>query len=225
MAHRATKLTLIMMTGLSLSACSTLSNIGQSVWNGTTQLTNTATRSVAAFFRPAPVQDTGGAYVFAGDDATLNTPRLAQRVATQPSAYKDNVVFSAAQSRVNTTPKLRGRYQSYNSYESKPLKTQSTPSMIPAITPEAAAPMQPSQTAQTGALSYVKIGGGSRMSDWTSCETKAGGYFNMTATGYTVEPAFDACMRDLGYLTEAEADAKFAQLEATQTNQRSNFAP
>lgn len=233
MAHRVTKLTLIMAMGLSLSACSTLSNFGQSVWNQTTKVTNTATRSVAAFFRPAPRQDTGGAYVFAGEDATLNTPLLARRVASQPSAYRDNVVFSAAQSRVKTTPKLRGRYEGYSSYEANPISAKAT---LPMATvkhrhlPEPTVQQTTQQTAaqnetQTGALSYVKIGGGSRMSDWTSCEAKAGGYFNMTATGYTVEPAFDACMRSLGYLSESEADAKFAQLDAAQSPRRDSFAP
>ena len=84
----------------------------------------------------------------------------------------------------------------------------------------AAQPVRQASAEQTGALSYVKIGGGSRMSDWQSCETQAGGYFRMGQTGFTVEPAFDTCMRGLGYITEDEAEAKFAALESQAT-----FAP
>ena len=60
-------------------------------------------------------------------------------------------------------------------------------------------------------LSYVKIGGGSKISDWQSCEGQAGSYFLTTATGFLVAPEFDSCMRSKGYKPEAEAELELAQ--------------
>ena len=59
-------------------------------------------------------------------------------------------------------------------------------------------------------LSYVKIGGGSQISDWQACEAEAGNYFLTTATGFIVAPQFDSCMRTKGYKPEAEAEAELA---------------
>lgn len=56
-------------------------------------------------------------------------------------------------------------------------------------------------------LSYVKIGGGSKISEWQDCEKQAGGYFIATPTGFIVDPKFDVCMRGFGYKPEAEAEA------------------
>lgn len=55
-------------------------------------------------------------------------------------------------------------------------------------------------------LSYVKMGGGSKIADWQQCESQAGGYFLTTSTGFVVAPKFDSCMRTLGYKSEAEAE-------------------
>jgi len=59
-------------------------------------------------------------------------------------------------------------------------------------------------------LSYVKMGGGSKISDWQACEKQAGGYFNTTSTGFIVEPKFDSCMRGAGYKPESEAQAELS---------------
>ena len=57
-------------------------------------------------------------------------------------------------------------------------------------------------------LSYVKMGGESQISDWQACEKQAGQYFQTTATGFIVDPAFDQCMRASGYKPEAEAQSE-----------------
>ncbi len=57
-------------------------------------------------------------------------------------------------------------------------------------------------------LSYVKMGGGSQIADWQACEKQAGQYFQTTATGFIVDPAFDRCMRTSGYKPEAEAQSE-----------------
>lgn len=67
-----------------------------------------------------------------------------------------------------------------------------------------------SQIDKTADISYVKIGGGSKVSDWDSCDQESGGYLNVKASSYVIAPKFDKCMRALGYTTEAEAEIELA---------------
>jgi len=59
-------------------------------------------------------------------------------------------------------------------------------------------------------ISYVKMGGGSNMSDWQACETLAGGLFVTNSEGFTVAADFDRCMRARGYITEREAQSQLS---------------
>lgn len=239
--HNLTRNMVLIGAALSLSACSTLSSFAGSVWSGTESVATKASSSVASLFRSGPKHDTGQAFLSATGDEMLNTAKLAERVATQPSGYyarqrgsngQPPVIYRSDAERVSGAtaqqPQLRGRYQGYQSYErgasfaapARPINTQS-------IIHEPSAPDLNINTdsysgtdSDAGALSYVKIGGGSSMAEWQSCEVKAGGYFLQNARGFTVMPAFDSCMRSKGYITEAEAEAKFAQLET-----RRSFAP
>ncbi len=60
-------------------------------------------------------------------------------------------------------------------------------------------------------LSYVKIGGGSKIADWQACEKRAGGYYLARAGAVVIDPKFDSCMRAAGYKPEAEAEAELRQ--------------
>ena len=54
-------------------------------------------------------------------------------------------------------------------------------------------------------LSYVKLSGGTSISDWQSCQSEAGGYIQPAQNGFTIRPDFDYCMRVKGYIPEGEA--------------------
>ena len=69
-------------------------------------------------------------------------------------------------------------------------------------------------------LSYVKIGGGSKISEWQDCEKQAGGYFIATPSGFIVDPKFDVCMRGFGYKPEAEAEAILSAKAPVTSSQR-----
>ena len=61
------------------------------------------------------------------------------------------------------------------------------------------------RTAEIPDLSYVKIGGGSDMTDWQNCQRENGQYMRPSGDGFQIDPGFDLCMRNKGYLTEQEA--------------------
>lgn len=98
--------------------------------------------------------------------------------------------------------------------------TRPTIAPTPAPAPQSSSVYTPNAQAKTegssarrvadidsSSLSYVKMGGGSNIADWESCEATAGGYFIPSSTGFSVLPAFDRCMRERGYKSEAEAIA------------------
>jgi len=115
---------------------------------------------------------------------------------------------------------LRGK-QTYNepvfaSHDLDPVYTSSTPyapssaqtsgRTIP--TPRTAPMPPPPQSADMGGmpnLSYVKMGGGTSISDWQNCQSMAGSYVTPNGAGFMITPGFDNCMRGKGYIPEDEA--------------------
>lgn len=53
-------------------------------------------------------------------------------------------------------------------------------------------------------LSYVRLNGESRMSDWENCERLHNGYWRIDAAGGRIDPGFEVCMRNKGYVRESE---------------------
>ncbi|MDA8708604.1 hypothetical protein N9M10_04445, partial [Hellea sp.] len=76
----------------------------------------------------------------------------------------------------------------------------------PAVPPARIVEATPRNTPQvTQEISFVKMGGGSDMQDWASCEAQAGGFVTVVQGGYLIDPAFESCMRSKGYKPESEA--------------------
>ena len=109
---------------------------------------------------------------------------------------------------------LRGK-QSYNEpvfasheldpdYGSYPASPQRRVVNTPQVAPLPPLP----QSADMGGmpnLSYVKMGGGTSISDWQDCQNTAGSYITPNGAGFMITPAFDGCMRAKGYIPEDEA--------------------
>lgn len=75
-------------------------------------------------------------------------------------------------------------------------------------TPQIAPPPPPMQNAEAGGmpnLSYVKMGGGTSITDWQNCQNMAGSYVTPHGAGFMITPGFDQCMRGKGYIPEDEA--------------------
>lgn len=69
--------------------------------------------------------------------------------------------------------------------------------------PQYAAPPAASDTMPE--LSYVNLRGQTRTSDFEQCQARAGQLITFTQRGPQIHPAFDGCMRQLGYVPESEA--------------------
>ena len=290
---------------LSLSACTSVPQDGVIA----TDVTGSFSQMWSSVFTgelrraPQPQYSFGSQYVYGGNDATLNTPRLMKRVSAQsvynqspprryhaannfvhnPGSFSPNSVSHSRitpqqrpvphpqpivempkietprhvmlpekdimASEMKVSPKqgfgsrLRSMFKlpshnkkadkalrSYESFASleppaltpapRPARSQPVLSRAPEPTPEPqaiaeytppSAPLtNPAQAISQDigdSLTYVKIGGGSKISEWKACEEKAGAYYKQTAAGFIVEPKFDSCMREIGYMPESEAEA------------------
>jgi len=75
----------------------------------------------------------------------------------------------------------------------------------PASPPTRVVEAAPRNTSQvTDEISFVKMGGGSDMQDWATCEVQAGGFVTVVQGGYLINPGFESCMRTKGYKPESE---------------------
>ena len=134
--------------------------------------------------------------------STASLPPRSQPIAADPSieraAYpSENFALE------NETPAPARQASLDNNYAKVDLETSSS-------APSAPQNWEAANEEIGDSLSYVKMGGGSQISDWQGCEAEAGNYFLTTATGFVVAPKFDSCMRAKGYKPEAEAEAELA---------------
>lgn len=54
-------------------------------------------------------------------------------------------------------------------------------------------------------VAFVKLNGSSENSDWRTCETQSRGYIFTSETDFSVNPPFEVCMRNKGYVLTTEA--------------------
>ena len=96
----------------------------------------------------------------------------------------------------------------YASYPAHPTQYSAQAQQRVINTPRYAPPPALPQSAEIGDmpnLSYVKMGGGTSISDWQECQNMAGSYITPQGAGFMITPAFDGCMRAKGYIPEDEA--------------------
>ncbi len=215
------KIAVITGLAVSLTGCAQISLVGDNLWGFTKSATNFVMKPVTGLLRSAPRQDyvfdqksySSNAYsaqhqvktAFAQDGtshkgAQLIVPKLARLPIPQPQNY----------SRVKQTA---SRNYPAKAYQHRSFSTSKTPRQsvrqARPIVRQAQMRTQPINKVQNQPdISFVKVGGGSNMNDWVSCQQRAGHYFQMTRTGYRIDPNFENCMRSKGYKPESEAKAE-----------------
>jgi len=80
---------------------------------------------------------------------------------------------------------------------------------MPALRP---APVQTYAMSNPREVSFVRLNGNSEASDWRYCETMNKGYLFASQTEFRVNPEFEVCMRNKGYVMESEV-AHYGDME------------
>ncbi len=201
---------------LGLGGCAQLQNFGGSMWTGTKNFTGQSAHKVVSFLRPAPKQKP----VFEGIAGT-GTPRHDPLVTDFMRRYARPEVENITQLAMNHTSEsgvsiYRPAAQKMPNYiQVAPVQQSYTPQrshVLPSLRPTS----NPGKYAQAGEqlagavsqvqdASFVKIGGGANMVDWQACQSMAGDIYISAGQSYSVNPAFETCMRGKGYLPESEA--------------------
>lgn len=217
MSHNFAKMAFTVSAALTLTGCSQLGHLGNNVW-GHTQNAWGYTKSAANFvaspvtklLRSAPEQN----YVF--DNGYNSQQAVRHAFAADGHVYNPHefahprgelVVPQLAQLPVPQRP----NYQKTPNYQNPVYPPQTYQSVYGNPAAQAARVVEVRSTAPlstprvTQDISFVKMGGGSNMQDWVTCEAQAGGFVRVLQEGYLIEPKFERCMRAKGYKPESEA--------------------
>jgi len=202
----------LLVCGVSLSACSSVPQDGVVATDLTGSMSQMWSNVFTGQLRRAPQPH----YVFGASDATLNSrkntssqnPWLRRGFAKHSLETYESFVPKtlAALPPLEETAPIPRPPRSQPVLENSPAARDAYPSKTTPKDPAIAQDWEAANKEIGDSLSYVKMGGGSKIADWQQCESQAGGYFLTTSTGFVVAPEFDSCMRTLGYKPEAEAE-------------------
>lgn len=209
---------------VSLTGCAQISLVGDNLWGFTKSAAHFVSQPVSGLLRSAPRHD----YVFeqnadqnryfaqhqvkkalANDGATyprsqLVVPNLKQLPLPQTQNYRQVMRRPSYRQQHVSTGKIPRRIVQ----QRRPIVKQAYNTVPNQVQRHAYVEPKPQGQAQAqDDISFVKIGGGSDMKDWKSCQQSAGNYFQMTGSGYRIDPNFENCMRSKGYKPESEAQA------------------
>jgi hypothetical protein len=197
MTHIIAKTALIAGLSVSLSGCVQIGSFGKSMWGHTKYAANYVASPVVNLLRSTPRQD----YVFEAMPDSQMAAKTAFAGDGRVQKRRGLIVPDLARLPEPQRPHYKARdYQQFY-----PTAPEYAPEYAPAYAPAQMAEAAPNSTDD---ISFVKIGGGSNMNDWLSCEAEAGGFIRVTQNGYLVDPGFESCMRAKGYKPESEAAAE-----------------
>ncbi len=74
-----------------------------------------------------------------------------------------------------------------------------------------------SVTADPREAAFVKLNGQSDANDWRNCETRHQGYLFLSEYDFRLDPEFEVCMRNKGYVLTSEAGFSSGQALSAQT--------
>ncbi|MDB2439639.1 hypothetical protein N9W89_13080 [Hellea sp.] len=230
MSHNIAKTALLVTAAVTLSGCAQVGHFGNSMWGYTKSAANFIASPVTKLLRSAPEQD----YVFEGvpqsqqvvkeafaQDGHRIQPYYAPGYPAQTQPRGELAAPQLAQLREPQTPDYQARPYPATTYQAPQYQAPQYPAPAytadsyqqdynyadyPAVPPARIVEAAPRNTPQvTQEISFVKMGGGSDMQDWASCEAQAGGFVTVVQGGYIIDSGFESCMRSKGYKPESEA--------------------
>ena len=177
--RRATLLSIILAGGAALPGCAQIGSAADAAWSGTKSAARFVSRPFRGELRDAPEPT----YQFANDADTL-PDTVSYASGRAPHARSAEAFAPTGASASRPAPYSTGNYYG----------TASDVSAVATV----AAPTE---------LSYVRLNGQSSMQDWRNCEVMHRGYWLVDAAGGRINPDFEVCMRNKGYVRESELAA------------------
>ncbi len=185
-------LALTIASAAMLSGCAQIGDAAGAVWSGTKSAAKFVTSPVRGLLRGAPNQEVQ--YVetnpYAGSDVliydTTSLPDTTTYGYANPGTYLDSGYGSPSVGRIIDTPqRFRPAYSDgyYLDNQPEPVRAAAAPDVD---------------------LAFVKLNGESSMLDWQTCENLHLGYWLIDAAGGRIDPKFESCMRNKGYVLESE---------------------
>jgi hypothetical protein len=215
-------LTIIALTGTSLSGCALIGGAADGAWSGTKYVARFVSTPVRALLRDAPKEETQFAAVEVVTetetveltDAIIEDEGKIEMMAETIVDVKQTQVMGATtaampmETTMTTTSMTTSR-------SSETTATQS----VEIIETLALSDFKSVDVVTVGPVSYVRKEGAGSLEDWQTCDVEAGGYwkFDTTNTDGSVNPKFETCMKAKNYIQETQLDdAVVAKLEAVQ---------
>jgi len=201
MSQKLVKMTVIAAITVSLSGCAQISKLGNNMWEHTQNAWG-YTKSAASFvaspvtklLRSTPEQ----VYVFEDSTRAQHMAKTAFAMDSHPERVRP--VYRAQPQKLDyqSSAHQPKSYQVAQNVESSRIEyVAQTRAKQSRNTPYI-------QQSTSRNISFVKMGGGSNMYDWLTCEAEAGGFVRVVQGGYLIEPEFESCMRGRGYKPESE---------------------
>lgn len=204
--RRSAALSILILSSATLSGCAFLGDAADTAWSGTKSAARFVSAPVRDLLRGTPHDDV----VFAsevrsdayGNDTVVST-ELIDAPAPQPAPVY-TPVYMAERQPVDFAPHL-----------ADPASLDGVPSAV---------------IADPASIAFVRLNGDTNLQDWRTCENLHRGYWLVDAAGGRLNPDFEVCMRNKGYVREAEmAFYGFVPTAAVRGSdivaRRDNYAP
>ena len=172
--RQVTTIILALVTGSALSGCAQIGSAADALWSGTKSVGRFVGTPYRKYLRDAPEPE----YVF--DEAVPADSDVVVYAGAAPSETQPAPVYIAP------GPVIPAEYPATGQYYAD------------------ADPVPTATIASPDSIAFVRLNGESSMQDWQNCEMIHRGYWLIDAAGGRINPDFEVCMRNKGYVRESE---------------------
>ncbi|WP_189497496.1 hypothetical protein [Algimonas arctica] len=228
MAKLALKtLTIIALTGTSLSGCAVIGGAADGAWSGTKYVARFVSTPVRALLRDAPKQDTQFAEVAVEGETVEHTDMVLDETITDDQDKIEMMaetivevtqthVLGASTAPMPITPLSMTHTSTTDSWSSETTVQQP----IKIVETVAISDFKSVDVVTVGSVSYVRTDGVGSLEDWQTCDVEAGGFwtFENAVIDGTLNPKFETCMKTKKYIQETQLDdAMIAELDGAES--------
>ncbi|MGJ8561253.1 MAG: hypothetical protein ACSHX3_13540 [Litorimonas sp.] len=210
-------LTIIALTGTSLSGCAVIGGVADGAWSGTKSVARFISTPVRALLRDAPKQDTQFAEVAVDvetvtpadaviDDMTAEDEDKIDMMAETVVDVKPTQVLGATTMVMPINPSVAKTSTTNTSMTTSWARELSTQKSVEIIETVDISDFKSIDVVTVGPVSYVRTDGAGSLEDWQTCDVEAGGFWTFDAanTDGSVNPKFESCMQTKNYVQETQ---------------------